>query len=76
MAKAIKKAMAKEEYIGEVNIEDENPDANEKKIDVMKGKNKVTINPKEGTIVSHNEMEGETLSEMDQEPKEDPGLKV
>ena len=75
--KAIKKAMAKEEYIGEVNIEDENPDANDKKIDVMKGKNKVTINPKEGTIVSHNELEGETLSEMDQEPaKEDPGLKA
>ena len=75
--KAIKKAMAKEEFIGEVNIEDENPDANDKKIDMMKGKNKVTINPKEGTIVSHNELEGETLSEMDQEPaKEDPGLKA
>lgn len=74
--KAIKKAMAKEEFIGEVNTEDENPDANEKKIDMMKGKNKVTINPKEGTIVSHNELEGETLSEMDQEPKEDPGLKA
>ena len=75
--KAIKKAMAKEEYIGEVNIEDENPDANDKKIDVMKGKNKVTINPKEGTIVSHNELEGKVISEMDQEPaKEDPGLKA
>ena len=72
--KAIKKAMAKEEFIGEVNIEDENPDANEKKIDMMKGKNKVTINPKEGTIVSHNELEGETIAEMDQE-KEDPALK-
>ena len=75
--KAIKKAMAKEEYIGEVNVEDENPDANEKKIDMMKGKNKVTINPKEGTIVSHNELEGKVISEMDQEPaKEDPGLKA
>ena len=75
--KAIKKAMAKEEFIGEVNAEDENPDANEKKIDMMKGKNKVTINPKEGTIVSHNELEGETIAEMDQEPaKEDPGLKA
>jgi len=63
-----------EEYIGEVNVEDENPDANEKKIDMMKGKNKVTINPKEGTIVSHNELEGETIAEMDQE-KEDPALK-
>ena len=75
--KAIKKAMAKEEYIGEVNVEDENPDANEKKIDMMKGKNKITINPKEGTIVSHNELEGKVISEMDQEPaKEDPGLKA
>ena len=75
--KAIKKAMAKEEFIGEVNAEDENPDANEKKIDMMKGKNKVTINPKEGTIVSHNELEGETIAEMDQEPaKEDPSLKA
>jgi len=75
--KAIKKAMAKEEFIGEVNVEDENPDANEKKLDVMKGKNKITINPKEGTIVSHNELEGKVISEMDQEPaKEDPGLKA
>ena len=66
-----------EEFIGEVNDEDENPDANEKKIDMMKGKNKVTINPKEGTIVSHNELEGKVISEMDQEPaKEDPGLKA
>ena len=73
--KAIKKAMAKEEFIGEVNVEDENPDANEKKIDMMKGKNKVTINPKEGTIVSHNEPEGE-LVEMHGDDKEDPGLKA
>jgi len=63
-----------EEFIGEVNTEDENPDANDKKIDMMKGKNKITINPKEGTIVSHNELEGETIAEMDQE-KEDPALK-
>ena len=62
--KAIKKAMAKEEFIGEVNAEDENPDANEKKIDMMKGKNKVTINPKEGTIVSHNELEGELVETL------------
>ena len=66
-----------EEFIGEVNVEDENPDANDKKIDMMKGKNKITINPKEGTIVSHNELEGKVISEMDQEPaKEDPGLKA
>ena len=42
--KAIGKAMAKEEFIGEV-AETDKVDANEKKIDVMKGKNKVKINP-------------------------------
>ena len=46
--KAIKKALAKEEFIGEVNAENENPSANPKKIDVMKGKNKVVINPNMG----------------------------
>lgn len=35
----------KEEFIGEVNDESLNPDANEKKIDVMKGKNTVKVNP-------------------------------
>ena len=39
--KAIKKAMAKEEFIGEV-VEGEQK---EKKLDVMKGKNKVVVNP-------------------------------
>ena len=42
--KTIGKAMAKEEFIGEV-AETDKVDANEKKIDVMKGKNKVKINP-------------------------------
>ena len=42
--KAIGKAMAKEEFIGEV-AETDKVDANDKKIDVMKGKNKVKINP-------------------------------
>ena len=46
--KAIGKAIAKEEFIREVNVEDENQDSNEKKIDVMKGKNKVIVNPKLG----------------------------
>ena len=46
--KAIKKALAKEEFIGEVNTENDNPSANPKKIDVMKGKNKVIINPNMG----------------------------
>jgi len=42
--KAIGKAMAKEEFIGEV-AETDKPDANQKKMDVMKGKNKIKINP-------------------------------
>ena len=42
--KAIGKAMAKEEFIGEV-AETDKPDANQKKMDVMKGKNKVVVNP-------------------------------
>ena len=46
--KAIGKSIAKEAFIPEVNAEDENPDSNEKTIDVMKGKNKVVINPKLG----------------------------
>ena len=46
--KAIKKALHKEEFIDEVNTEDDNPQANTKKIDVMKGKNKVKINPNMG----------------------------
>ncbi len=40
-----KKETAKEEFIHEVNVEDDNPEANTKKIDVMKGKNKIIINP-------------------------------
>ena len=56
--KAIGKAIAKEEFIPEVNVEDENQDANEKKIDVMKGKNKVIVNPKLGE-----QMEGPTPEE-------------
>ena len=56
--KAIGKAIAKEEFIREVNVEDENPDANEKTIDVMKGKNKVIVNPKLGE-----QMEGPTPEE-------------
>ena len=43
--KAIGKAMAKEEFIGEV-AETDKVDANEKKLDVMKGKNKDEVNPK------------------------------
>jgi hypothetical protein len=45
--KAIGKAMAKEEFIGEV-AETDKVDANNKKMDVMKGKNKVKIMPTVG----------------------------
>jgi len=44
--KAIGKAMAKEEFIGEVA--DAKPEEKEKKMDVMKGKNKIQVNPKLG----------------------------
>ena len=40
-----------EDFIGEVNSENDNPDANVKKIDVMKGKNKIKINPNVGEQV-------------------------
>ena len=52
----------KEEFIAEVG-EKENPDANDKKIDVMKGKNKVTINPTQSEQVE---------PEKDEKPKMDP----
>ena len=42
----------KEEFIGEVNdVENDNPDSNVKKVDVMKGKNKITINPTQSEAV-------------------------
>jgi len=49
--KAIKKALHREEFIDEVNTEDDNPQANTKRIDVMKGKNKVKINPTQSEAV-------------------------
>ena len=42
--KAVGKAIAKEEFIGEV-AETDKVDSNSKKIDVMKGKNKINVNP-------------------------------
>jgi len=50
--KAIGKAMTREEFIGEV-LDAESEDK-EKKLDVMKGKNKVVVNPKlgEGVLVN------------------------
>ena len=52
----------KEDFVTEV-IENDNPDANVKKIDVMKGKNKVKINPNMGEQV-----------ETDTKQPEDVGL--
>ena len=53
----------KEEFIAEVG-EKENPDANDKKIDIMKGKNKVTINPTQSEQVETDQKE--------EKPKMDP----
>ena len=69
-----KKGGVSEEFIGEVNSQSENPDANDKPIDVMKGKNTVVINPEApgtGTgrgvtsslQVAHHEMDGPILTE-------------
>ena len=61
-----------EEFLGEVNTEKENPDANQKEIDVMKGSNKVKINPEVPGSgrnmsmrlqVAHHEMEGPFITE-------------
>ena len=52
----------KEEFIAEVG-EKENPEANNKKIDVMKGKNKVTINPTQSEQVE---------PDKEEKPKMDP----
>jgi hypothetical protein len=76
---AIGKAIAgrgtqKEEFLGEVNTEKDNPDANEKEIDIMKGQNKVVIAPevpgsgkKSSSFmqVSHYDMLGNPLSESE-----------
>jgi len=59
--KKIGKAIAKEEFIGEV-AETDKVDANDKKLDVMKGKNKVKINPNMGEEVK---MKKETEQEDD-----------
>jgi hypothetical protein len=55
----------KEEFLGEVK----DKDGNNKKIDVMKGKNKIVVNPS-SSLVSHNELEGDVIVE-----KAPPGAK-
>ena len=54
----------KEEFIADAYGEKENPDANTKKIDIMKGKNKVTINPTQSEQVEP--------EKDDEKPKMDP----
>ena len=63
--KAIGKAMAKEEFIGEV-AETNKVDSNEKKVDVMKGKNKININPdmKEEMKKDKKDEEDDTIDAM------------
>ena len=65
----------KEEFLGEINDEQVNPDANEPEIDVMKGKNTVKINPelpgsdktnmRSSMQFAHYEAEGEVIAETD-----------
>ena len=63
-----------EEFLGEVNTEKENPDANGEEIDVMKGSNTVKINPEVPGSgrnmsmrlqVAHYDMQGKPLSESE-----------
>lgn len=61
----------KEEFLGEINDEKVNPDANKSKIDVMNGKNVVKINPEvpgsnknaKSFQYAHYELEGSLISE-------------
>jgi hypothetical protein len=56
----------REEYLGEVK----DKDGNNKKLDVMKGSNKIVVNPPSATLVSHNKLEGDVIVE-----KAPPGAK-
>jgi hypothetical protein len=55
-----------EEFLGEVK----DKDGNNKKLDVMKGSNKIVVNPPSATLVSHNKLEGDVIAE-----KAPPGAK-
>ena len=76
--KAIKKALHKEEFIDEItkDAEDANPQANRKKIDVMKGTNKIEVNPKLGEQANPAAAEEKLKKDDDlagaPNPKEDP----
>ena len=71
--KAIGKAMAKEEFIGEV-AETDKVDANEKKIDVMKGKNKVVVNPKLGEAMDMDKKEEKPKKKEEVDPRSIPTM--
>ena len=71
--KAIGKAMAKEEFIGEV-AETDKVDANEKKLDVMKGKNKVVVNPKLGEAMDMDKKEAKPKKKEEVDPRSIPTM--
>ena len=71
--KAIGKAMAKEEFIGEV-AETNKVDANEKKLDVMKGKNKVVVNPKLGEAMDMDKKEEKPKKKEEVDPRSIPTM--
>ena len=68
-----KRETAKEEFIHEVNVEDDNPEANTKKIDVMKGKNKIIINP---TQSEEAKPEEDTSAEKTKESSADKRIRM
>ena len=68
-----KKETAKEEFIHEINVEDDNPEANTKKIDVMKGKNKIIINP---TQSEEAKPEEDTSAEKTKESSADKRIRM
>jgi len=71
--KAIGKAMTKEEFIGEV-AETDKVDDNEKKMDVMKGKNKVVVNPKLGEGMEMDKKEEKPKKKEDVDPRSIPTM--
>ena len=68
-----KKETTKEAFIHEVNVEDDNPDANTKKIDVMKGKNKIIINPTQSEEMKPGE---DTSAEKTKESSADKRIRM
>ena len=70
--KAIGKAMAKEEFIGEVT--EKNGEDKEKKLDVMKGKNKIEVNPKLGEGMEMDNKEEKPKKKEEQDPRSIPTM--